>query len=263
MKQPLPSLLICNSTPSVSQSIEIELQPTSVDDTEFINQTLEITQSGATEPILSKTVDSINSKRKVIRKVTNCSPDTTTSPIPQYSLMSAVNSAEITGEMTNDAHLSNPINYNFNAEKRLGMVYDDFDNDIPSPVYSPYAGRRKIVKQPKSSTLKTTNVHSSQINSNVGNSTRPIDLSRYSINSQMISSEDDIHSTEFTEMTTIAPDTGQTVNNDPVLSEDDTSSAINEISNEPISNAMPELNLAGQSILLTILDYRTFMFFFT
>lgn len=86
----------------------------------------------------------LSSKMKSIRQITSCSPDTTTSATPQYLSSSDVNFAAIS-KTDNDA-ACNSTSCTINLEKRLRTTFDDCDNDIPSPIYSPYEGKRKLIK---------------------------------------------------------------------------------------------------------------------
>lgn len=94
----------------------------------------------------------LSSKMKSIREITNCSPDTTTSATPQYLSSSDVNIAAIS-KTDNDA-ACNSTSCTINLEKRLRTTLDDCDNDIPSPVYSPYEGKRKPLKDNERSKSK-------------------------------------------------------------------------------------------------------------
>lgn len=99
------------------------------------------------------------------------SPDMTTSSTPQCLTLSDGN----TEPKRNDDAVLSSITCNVNLEKRL-QIADDFENDIPSPEYSPLEGRRKHISdenKPKTAAnCRYLIMHKSKLknNGNVGDS---------------------------------------------------------------------------------------------
>lgn len=176
---------------SASPQLETTLQPTNIVRKVFISQPPEMTEvkSSPSTPLpQAESTTEVNHcetlsriKMKTVREVTSCSPDTTTST-PQYFITSDMNNSpfcEAIAETENDDHLTHISISNISLEKRLRMTFDDCDNEIPSPVYSPYEGRRKNVRNDKTSKSKIAVNHPSQFEDDIKNvcdAVSPIDL---------------------------------------------------------------------------------------
>lgn len=212
--QPSQSIHHVLDSTSTPPQLEISLQPPHVVRTMFINQLSEtITELESSPPLLpqsestndtihSEPLSTIKCKMKIVREVTSCSPDTTTSSTPQFLLTPDINGSASTDPIEeiecDEKEPHSLIHCDKNLEKRLRMTFDDCDNDIPSPVYSPYEGRRKNYKSEISLN------HTSQTDE-FKNAVNPIDLRLKVINNDGVVVGDEINNSTNTTISSTQP----------------------------------------------------------
>lgn len=134
---------LCNQH-SITPQLEMQTSKT-------ISEPL-LSDSRVENPMTSQTQPEITSDANhcksvsVMKEVSTCSPDTTMSSTPPNILLTDVDT-EVQTE--NDVVL-NAGNSDLNSNKCIQMACDDCDNDIPSPMYSPYNGNHKNVTDKRS-----------------------------------------------------------------------------------------------------------------
>jgi hypothetical protein len=250
LKPPLQTLLPAFE-PSTVQSMENEFECPPIVGSDLINQPLntvsEVESSSQSIELPDQTSDVqgctfdlvqnenvaiIKSDQQLNRNITNYSSDTTTSSIPQYYAIFGTNfrhtpSNEIIAGIT--TNVNNPVN----IANQLGTLYDD--NDIPSPLYSPHAGKRKRCTMQESSNPQITKSHRYKC---AGDTNTPIDLSKgndskidkMTVNGVMCNGDDgNVDSAQFIQNRNISLDV---VPND--IWKGDKSSAIVEITNDQV-----------------------------